>query len=89
MDVGEGRLEVEGGLIWYRVVGEGDRPPLLLLHGGPGYPSASLQPLEALGSDRPVVSMTSWDAVTLTGLTIRPYGPWSGLLMRWRGCSTI
>lgn len=52
---GEGRVEVRGGSIWYRVVGGGDGLPLLTLHGGPGYPSASLAPLEALASDRPVV----------------------------------
>ena len=51
----EGRLEVQGGSVWYRVVGEGDKPPLVTLHGGPGYPSASLQNLEALASDRRVV----------------------------------
>lgn len=51
----EGRVEVRGGSVWYRVVGEADGPPLVTLHGGPGYPSASLQALETLASDRPVV----------------------------------
>jgi proline iminopeptidase len=55
MSLTEGRLEVEGGSIWYRLVGAGDDPPLVTLHGGPGYPSASLQPLEELGSGRTVV----------------------------------
>ncbi len=53
--VGEGRLEVEGGSIWFRLVGGGEAPPVVTLHGGPGYPSASLEPLEALASDRQVV----------------------------------
>lgn len=53
--VEEGRVEVRGGSIWYRLLGNGDSPPLVTLHGGPGYPSASLQPLEALASRRPVV----------------------------------
>lgn len=52
---GEGRVEVTGGYVWYRIVGEGDSIPLVILHGGPGYPSASLEPLEALGVDRPLV----------------------------------
>ena len=51
----EGRVEVQDGSIWYRRVGAGDGPALVTLHGGPGYPSASLQPLEALASDRTVV----------------------------------
>lgn len=51
----EGRVEVRGGSVWYRLAGEGDGPPLVTLHGGPGYPSASLQTLEALASDRRVV----------------------------------
>ena len=55
MPVKEGRLEVQGGSIWYRLVGEGDGPALVMLHGGPGYPSASLEPLEELGSARRVV----------------------------------
>ncbi|MDT8436644.1 MAG: proline iminopeptidase-family hydrolase [Gemmatimonadota bacterium] len=52
---GEGYVEVEGGRVWYRVVGEGAGTPLLLLHGGPGAPSYYLEPLAALGADRPVV----------------------------------
>ncbi len=52
----EGRVEVRGGSVWYRIVGEGEGPPLVTLHGGPGYPSASLQPLEALAAERRVVS---------------------------------
>jgi proline iminopeptidase len=35
----EGYIEVTGGQIWYKIVGEGDGVPLLLLHGGPGFPS--------------------------------------------------
>ncbi|MDX1467744.1 MAG: proline iminopeptidase-family hydrolase [Acidimicrobiia bacterium] len=51
----EGRVDVQGGSIWYRVLEGGDRLPLVTLHGGPGFPSISLQPLEALATDRPVV----------------------------------
>lgn len=52
---GEGFVDVSGGRIWYRVVGNGPGTPLLLLHGGPGVPSVYLKPLEALADERPVV----------------------------------
>ncbi|ADR23211.1 proline iminopeptidase [Marivirga tractuosa] len=32
----EGKVEVEGGEIWYKVMGEGEGIPILTLHGGPG-----------------------------------------------------
>ena len=51
----EGRVEVSGGSIWYRILDGGDRRPLVTLHGGPGFPSISLQPLEALATDRSVI----------------------------------
>jgi proline iminopeptidase len=53
---GEGYVEVTGGKIWYQVVGEGDKTPLLLLHGGPGNPAYYLKPLSALAKDRPVIT---------------------------------
>lgn len=52
---GEGFIEVEGGRVWYRIVGSGDATPLLLLHGGPGAPSYYLNPLERVSEDRPVI----------------------------------
>ncbi|MEO9803486.1 MAG: proline iminopeptidase-family hydrolase [Reichenbachiella sp.] len=52
---GEGFLEVTGGKVWYRIVGEGEGTPLLLLHGGPGFTSHYLNPMSALGKDRPVI----------------------------------
>ncbi len=52
---GEGFADVPGGKVWYRVVGTGRGTPILLLHGGPGVPSNYLNPLAALGDDRPVV----------------------------------
>ena len=51
----EGYVAVPGGRIWYRVVGLGPGVPLLTLHGGPGDPHDYLEPLEALGDERPVV----------------------------------
>lgn len=55
IEPGEGYVDVPGGKVWYRVVGGGDRTPLLLLHGGPGSPSYYLEPLGALADERPVV----------------------------------
>jgi len=51
----EGFIEVEGGKIWYRMDGAGDKTPVLLLHGGPGVSSLYLEPLKELSEDRPVI----------------------------------
>lgn len=51
----EATLAVDGGRIWYRLSGSGNGIPVILLHGGPGYGSFYLKPLEELGNDRPVV----------------------------------
>jgi proline iminopeptidase len=53
---GEGFVEVTGGKIWYRVTGQGDKTPILMLHGGPGYPSQYLNPLKVLGKDRKIIT---------------------------------
>lgn len=50
----EGLVDVTGGRVWYRLVGEGG-VPLLCLHGGPGMPHDYLLPLERLSSERVVV----------------------------------
>ena len=52
---GEGFINVDGGKVWYRVTGSGDKTPILILHGGPGAPSYYLKPLNALGKDRKVI----------------------------------
>src|SRR5215472_8509562 len=52
---GEGYVNVQGGRIWYRIVGSGTHTPLLLLHGGPGAPSYYLNPLAVLADERPVI----------------------------------
>ena len=52
---GESYAAVTGGKVWYQIVGDGDKTPLLLLHGGPGFPSYYLNPMEALSKDRPVI----------------------------------
>jgi len=52
---GEGFIEVTGGKVWYRIYGEGNKTPIMILHGGPGSSSYGLTPLKALSKDRPVV----------------------------------
>jgi proline-specific peptidase len=55
LGAGEAFLSVPGGRLWYKKSGSGSGIPVILLHGGPGYNSFYLKPLEALGSDRPVI----------------------------------
>jgi proline-specific peptidase len=50
----EGYIDVPGGRVWYRSVGEGGTP-LLCLHGGPGFTHNYLEPLEALADRRQVI----------------------------------
>jgi proline-specific peptidase len=50
----EGYVEVPGGKVWYRSVGEGGTP-LLCLHGGPGFTHFYLERLEDLADRRRVV----------------------------------
>lgn len=50
----EGTIEVDGYRVWYRRVGEGGIP-LLVLHGGPGAGHDYLETLEGLAPDREVV----------------------------------
>ena len=51
----EGFVDAPGGRVWYRIAGGGPGVPLLLLHGGPGAGHDYLEPMEALGDERPVV----------------------------------
>jgi proline iminopeptidase len=52
----EGFVQVEGGRIWFKIVGEGKGTPLLLIHGGPGSRSCSGIPTYSLlSSERPVI----------------------------------
>src|SRR5687768_7077068 len=52
----EGFIEVEGGKVWYKIFGsDKKKTPILLLHGGPGFPGYYLSPLETLSLDRPVI----------------------------------
>jgi proline iminopeptidase len=52
---GEGFVEVEGGKIWYGIMGEGNKIPLLCLHGGPGGTSKSYYNLSEIAKERPVI----------------------------------
>lgn len=52
---GIGFVEVEGGKIWYGIMGEGDNTPLLCLHGGPGGTSRSFYHLSEISEERPVI----------------------------------
>ena len=52
----EGYVEVEGGRVWFRRLGEGDALPVLLLHGGPGAAHDYMLPLaERLSEHRPAI----------------------------------
>lgn len=51
----EGFINVEGGRIWYRRVGDGPGTPLVMLHGGPGATSYGLKPFLVLAKERPVI----------------------------------
>jgi len=49
LPAGESRLPVPGGNVWYKQSGIGRGTPVILLHGGPGYSSFYLKPIEAIG----------------------------------------
>jgi len=52
----EGYVSVEGGRIWYKIVGSGDATPLLILHGGPGSRSCSMIPgYSLMSNERPII----------------------------------
>lgn len=51
----EGMIDVPGGKVWYRKIGNGPGVPLLALHGGPGGVSCRFEVLAPLAVDRPVI----------------------------------
>lgn len=51
----EGFIHLKEGKVWYKIVGSGNKTPLLLLHGGPGVPSYYLNSMAALSDDRPII----------------------------------
>ncbi len=53
---GEGFVNVQGGRIWYKVLGDGDGLPLMVVHGGPGSRSCgSIAAFSLLSGERPVI----------------------------------
>ena len=52
---GEGYVQVDGGEIWYGIMGKGNNIPLLCLHGGPGGTSKSYFQLSEIAKERPVI----------------------------------
>lgn len=52
---GDGFIDVEGGRIWYGIMGDGSKTPLLCLHGGPGGTSRSYYHLSEIAEERPVI----------------------------------
>ncbi len=48
----EGVIPFHGYLTWYRIVGEDqpDKLPLIVLHGGQGFPHEYVEPLEAMAA---------------------------------------
>jgi proline iminopeptidase len=69
LGAGEAKLAVDGGSIWYKVSGTGAGTPLILLHGGPGYSSYYLKPIEQIGDDRKVVRYDQLGGGRSDGLT--------------------
>lgn len=51
----EGTVAVDGGNLWYAVLGKGNKPPILMMHGGPGGTHRAYYFLEPLSRDRPII----------------------------------
>ncbi|MGM0580423.1 MAG: proline iminopeptidase-family hydrolase [Bacteroidota bacterium] len=51
----EGKVKVEGGEIWYKVMGEGEGIPILTLHGGPGGTHRYFYQLSPQTEERPII----------------------------------
>ena len=52
-----GYVDVEGGKVWYGILGEGAEPPYLYLHGGPGGKSQGGLYLNQISDKRPIILM--------------------------------
>jgi proline iminopeptidase len=52
----EGYINVEGGQIWYKIIGSADGIPVLFIHGGPGSRSCQMMHgYSELGENRPLI----------------------------------
>jgi proline-specific peptidase len=70
----DGFLAFRGHRVWYRIVGEhreDAKPPLLVLHGGPGAAHDYLEPLSLLAEDRQVIFYDQLGC----GLSDHPHDP--------------
>jgi proline iminopeptidase len=55
-NIREGRINVAGGNVWFRIVGADKKGiPIIVIHGGPGWDHTYLEPLQALADERPVI----------------------------------
>jgi len=52
---GQQTVNISGGKIWYHVIGEGHKLPVLMLHGGPGGTCYSLYALAGISEDRQII----------------------------------
>lgn len=48
-------IEVDGGKVYTRTIGNGTKTPILVLHGGPGFNHTLLLPVQGLAHDRRVI----------------------------------
>lgn len=55
LNSGQGFVEVEGGKVWYGIMGSGRNTPILCLHGGPGSTSKGFYHLSDISEERPVI----------------------------------
>lgn len=51
----QGFIQVTGGKVWYEIIGKKKNIPLIVIHGGPGYPHFYLEPLRDLSNKREVI----------------------------------
>ncbi|MDP2301135.1 MAG: proline iminopeptidase-family hydrolase [Ignavibacteria bacterium] len=52
----EGFINVEGGKIWYKIVGaQKSKTPLVVIHGGPGATHDYLESIAELSDERPII----------------------------------
>jgi proline iminopeptidase len=54
----DGMIAVPGGKVWFKRIGGGAGLPLLVVHGGPGFPHNYMSSLERLSDEREVIF---WD----------------------------
>lgn len=50
-----GYIDVDGSKVWYRIDGDNNNIPILVLHGGPGSSSFGLDPLKKISDQQPVI----------------------------------